>query len=335
MMNRNSSNLLINENPLIVLPSLAVRVGLNEALILQQVHYWIGNPKAGIVMDGRKWVWNTIAEWSEQFPFWGERTIRRAIKSATDQGFLLIGHYSKNKADRTNYYSINYEKLNNQDAKSLINNIRSSCPDHEDKMASPTGQNGLTIRPNCPHVYTETSSRDYTETTAEIWGAPAENQQQEPQQQAQAQPEKQPATQTAPVLDGEVISFAKHRGTEGGKHASNPVWKAYAQAYAARYGKEPLATKRAVSAVGRLVGLVNGDEQLAADIAGFYPTHNGEYYLKRGHDIAVMLADVEKLYMEMETGRTITATSARQTDRSAGNLGALQEALRRIDSGAA
>ena len=35
------SRLLINENPLQVLPTLAVKIGLNEAMILQQMHYWL------------------------------------------------------------------------------------------------------------------------------------------------------------------------------------------------------------------------------------------------------------------------------------------------------
>ena len=39
-----SSKLLIDEPPLQVLPSLALKIGLNEAIILQQVHYWL-NPK--------------------------------------------------------------------------------------------------------------------------------------------------------------------------------------------------------------------------------------------------------------------------------------------------
>jgi len=42
------SKLLIDEYPLQVLPSLAVIYGLNEAIILQQVHYWIKDRKAVI-----------------------------------------------------------------------------------------------------------------------------------------------------------------------------------------------------------------------------------------------------------------------------------------------
>ena len=34
-------SLLISEPPLQVLPSLAVKIGLNEAIVLQQIHYWL------------------------------------------------------------------------------------------------------------------------------------------------------------------------------------------------------------------------------------------------------------------------------------------------------
>ena len=36
-----SSRLLIDEYPLVVQPSLAALVGINEAIILQQIHYWL------------------------------------------------------------------------------------------------------------------------------------------------------------------------------------------------------------------------------------------------------------------------------------------------------
>ncbi|WP_349774291.1 hypothetical protein [Ureibacillus chungkukjangi] len=31
---------IIDESPLLIRPTLAAKVGLNEAIILQQIHYW-------------------------------------------------------------------------------------------------------------------------------------------------------------------------------------------------------------------------------------------------------------------------------------------------------
>lgn len=35
------SNLLLDEPPLQVMPTLATKVGLNESIVLQQIHYWL------------------------------------------------------------------------------------------------------------------------------------------------------------------------------------------------------------------------------------------------------------------------------------------------------
>ena len=67
------SKLLMNEVPLMVQPSLAVKIGLNEALFLHQLHYWLD--RSNKVVEGKRWVYNTVEEWHEQFPFWSVRTL--------------------------------------------------------------------------------------------------------------------------------------------------------------------------------------------------------------------------------------------------------------------
>lgn len=109
---RNSSNLLINEPPLMILPSLAVTIGLNEAVILQQIHYWLITPKIGLIHDDRKWIFNTYEEWQEtNFPFWSVSTIKRAILDLECSGLLETAYLSEDKGDRTKYYTINYDRL--------------------------------------------------------------------------------------------------------------------------------------------------------------------------------------------------------------------------------
>lgn len=106
--------LLINEHPLLVLPSLATAVGLNEAIFLQQLHYWIENKNTqGKTADGRKWIRNTIQEWtSSNFPFWDIGVIKRVTKNLSLDG-LVDSRSDLNKLpiDRTKWYSINYAAL--------------------------------------------------------------------------------------------------------------------------------------------------------------------------------------------------------------------------------
>lgn len=49
-------SLIIKSRPQIVIPELAVKIGLHEALVLQQLHYWITETKSGIEHDGRRWI---------------------------------------------------------------------------------------------------------------------------------------------------------------------------------------------------------------------------------------------------------------------------------------
>lgn len=104
------SKLLINEYPLQVLPSLAKAIGLNEAIILQQIHYWLRHAK--VEHDGKMWIYKTIDKWHEQdFCFWSKDTIKRAIASLKKQELLLVEQLANNSFDRVNHYTIDYDVL--------------------------------------------------------------------------------------------------------------------------------------------------------------------------------------------------------------------------------
>lgn len=106
------SKLLINEPPLQVLPSLARAVGLNEAIILQQLHYWSGQPGIGKQHEGRQWVRNTVAQWQRNnFPFWSAHTVRNILASLEKADLLLVSNLNQSSYDRSKWYAIDYEKL--------------------------------------------------------------------------------------------------------------------------------------------------------------------------------------------------------------------------------
>ncbi|MGN7177794.1 replication protein [Paenibacillus sp. FSL R5-0490] len=103
------SKFLVGERPIIVIPSLAVKLGMKEAIVLQHVHYWLSvsrNEK-----DGRKWVYNTYEEWKKQLPFWSLSTIKRTIAILEEKGYLLSDNFNAHNWDQTKWYSIDYEKL--------------------------------------------------------------------------------------------------------------------------------------------------------------------------------------------------------------------------------
>lgn len=136
------SNLLINEPPLQVLPSLAKAIGLNEAIMLQQVHYWLHHAK--VKHEGRMWIYKTLDQWHEQdFSFWSLDTIKRTISSLRKMKLLLVEKLSSNSFNRVNHYTIDYQalsKLEINKAESLVTTDK--CNMHQSKDAESTQHEG-------------------------------------------------------------------------------------------------------------------------------------------------------------------------------------------------
>ncbi|MFA6851281.1 MAG: hypothetical protein WCS30_13135 [Selenomonadaceae bacterium] len=160
---------LINEPPLLVLPTLAVEVGLNEAIFLQQIHYWVS--RSTHIIDGRSWVYNSLEEWRKQFPFWSARTIDRIVSNLCDKKILITGVFNQKAFDRTKWYTIDYDKLtlleqkfNTQ--KERLDSNKTSCQDPSDKNGSsnvPTCHDGeespqLCIMPTCHNASDKSGS---------------------------------------------------------------------------------------------------------------------------------------------------------------------------------
>ena len=131
------SKLLINEHPLMVLPSLAKAIGLNEAIVLQQVHYLL--TISSNERDGFAWVYNSFPSWQANvFPFWPEVTIKRIFKSLESTGLIVsTSKHNKLSIDRTKWYRIDYQKLAMlEDFPSYQNDtmVVSNCDDGRIKM---------------------------------------------------------------------------------------------------------------------------------------------------------------------------------------------------------
>ena len=108
------SKLLLNEQPLLVMPQLAKKIGLNESLVLQQIHYWneINKKANNNFRGGYHWTFNSYESWTEQFPFWSKNTIARTIANLEEIKLVVSGNYNKLKIDRTKWYRIDYDVLN-------------------------------------------------------------------------------------------------------------------------------------------------------------------------------------------------------------------------------
>lgn len=151
------SKLLLDEHPLLVMPELAKRIGLNESIVMQQIHYWneINKKAKNNFKDGYYWTFNTYEEWQKQFPFWSDKTIRRIFTFLENHGLVISSNYNKLQIDRTKWYRINYEALKNLESFSCGQNdlfIWSSWYDQWVKMTLPLPEINTEITAeNNPH----------------------------------------------------------------------------------------------------------------------------------------------------------------------------------------
>src|SRR5699024_12396798 len=60
---RSIMSLLFAERPLVINTQLAMKIGLNEAIVLQQLHYWLRDTNSGMECDGVRWIYNTTEQW--------------------------------------------------------------------------------------------------------------------------------------------------------------------------------------------------------------------------------------------------------------------------------
>lgn len=104
------SQFLINEPPIEVLPALARAVGLNEAIVLQQIHYWLNLQFSRHLFDDRYWVCYSPKQWERQFSFWDKKTLHRAINNL-GRLEVVISYEAPDDSKQTMYYTIDYKTL--------------------------------------------------------------------------------------------------------------------------------------------------------------------------------------------------------------------------------
>lgn len=151
---------------LIVNTDLALVLGdLNEAIVLNQLNYWLEiNKKAEKnLVDGKYWVYNSYSDWRiNNFPYWSEKTIQRTFTRLENKGVVLSANYNKLAIDKTKWYTIDTKKLQelvdefNSDEDKMTNR-QDNMTDRQDKMTCREGQSDRPL----PEITTENINRDY------------------------------------------------------------------------------------------------------------------------------------------------------------------------------
>lgn len=107
--------------------------------------------------------------------------------------------------------------------------------------------------------------------------------------------------------------------------ACRETWAAYCEAYADAYGAQPVRAAKQSSQVKQIVQSLGADE--APLVVAWFVRHPAQWYVTKGHDIGLLLADIVKLRTEWATGRIGTTTAAKQSDRRGAMASAVQNLL--------
>jgi hypothetical protein len=153
--------LLINEPPLQVQPSLAAALkSLDEAVILQQLHYWL--QKSANIRDGHRWVYNSMADWMKQFPWINSRsTITKYFDDLEKRGLIVTANYNKAKFDRTKWYRIDYDALSKFEQRLYRN-----CTTSDQDLDNPKSKDCTTNTNRLPETTSETTTHSASPSNA-------------------------------------------------------------------------------------------------------------------------------------------------------------------------
>ncbi|ADP12332.1 phage O family protein [Erwinia sp. Ejp617] len=289
-------SLLFNFRPLVVSPQLAERIGLNEAIVLQQINYWLNDVEARYEHAGRRWVYNTYEEWQKQFPFWSIPTIKRTLVSLEKLGVVIAEKLQKSQCNHTKYYTVNYQSEYLIDRIKLTQSSSSDCSVPDGIKLTPS------MKPDCA-VLTKSTYIDYSNTTTDIKDLPS--------------PKK-----TVSARSKNRVSEPKETELQAACHET---WRSYCSVYISRYGTQPIRNQTVNSQIKSFVRRVGMGE--APRIAEFYVSLNDGFYVRKCHPVGSLLADAEGLHTQWATGVAMTGTRARQMDESQANADAAGEAI--------
>lgn len=87
---------------------IAQRYGVNAAVLLENIGYWIRRNEANGTNfhDGTFWTFNSRRAYKVLFPYMSERQIETAFKKLIDDGILITGNYNAIAYDRTLWYAL-------------------------------------------------------------------------------------------------------------------------------------------------------------------------------------------------------------------------------------
>lgn len=144
-------------------PLVAAEVGVNAAVIFQNIYHWVEKNRANNVHfhDGRYWTYNSLSAFSEMFPYLTQKQVRTAIQKLKSVGYIISGNYNKVGFDHTTWYALTDAGY------AVLSGVKGQIEPPE--KADGQAQTGKSESPekanqNCPDGRTNTRYKPYINT---------------------------------------------------------------------------------------------------------------------------------------------------------------------------
>ena len=148
--------------------NLAVTLGLNQAILLNNLYYWIEKNRANNkhYYDDKYWTYNSAKAFCDMFPYMSERAIRYALEGLVEKGIIIKGNYNKLNCDRTLWYAItDYGYTILQNCQMELTNLS----DGSDKIVRPIPNNNTDNKEiyNNKLLYKKKTKKEFVPPTLE------------------------------------------------------------------------------------------------------------------------------------------------------------------------
>lgn len=145
---------------------IAVKYGVNAAILLQNLRFWIEKNAANEkhFYDGYYWTYNSIKAFEGMFPYMSTRQIRTALDKLENEGIIISGNYNTSTYDRTKWYALT------EVGYALFNNGNSICQNVQMDSSKTTNRFDSGDKP-IPYINTDI----YTDSNTDVYNAPSDS----------------------------------------------------------------------------------------------------------------------------------------------------------------
>jgi len=90
--------------------NIAALIGVDAAILFNQIKYWISKCGREIKNEKGKWIYNSLLQWNKQFSYWSMYKIRKTIKLLEDLKLIKSTKANSKKWNHTKWYTVDYNE---------------------------------------------------------------------------------------------------------------------------------------------------------------------------------------------------------------------------------